>query len=139
MLAVRRRRSHHALGRDILKGAKFGLAVATALSLWAVVLRVTLGPAAFAETGFTLRFVVMVYYGASAIGGGALGALLPLRRSALGACLIGVVFVLPFYAAFFLAYPFTISPKTWWIGIGVVMSLVVGGGLGLWVWSSERK
>ena len=128
------------LKRNLLRGLSFGLFVATGLGLWVTFLRVTLGTGPFDDSGVPYALTVLLYFVGCAVGGTLLGALLPLRRWALGSMLLGVLFTLPVYATFLLAHSGLDSFHRGWKLAGLLVgTLIVGGGLGLWVWSEEVR
>lgn len=130
----------HRRYRNVLRGLGLGVFIATGLSAWATFLRLWQGTAPFQHAGSTYSRTVFLYYAAFITGGVILGLLHPLRRWALGSMLLGFLFVLPVYASFVLI---DASPSerfsTWNVCGTLAASLVVGGGVGLWVWLNERN
>jgi FtsH-binding integral membrane protein len=126
--------------RTAIRGLGVGLLVATGLSAWATFLRVWQGVAPFDRLSTPYARTVAVYYVGFGVGGAMLGALLPLRRWALGSMLLGVLFVAPVYAGFVFLHPPTTGLSLSWKILGTLAaSVIVGGGLGLWVWSNEQR
>lgn len=128
------------LKRNLLVGLSLGLFMAAGLSLWITFLRVTLGTAPFDEIGVPYTVTVLLYMIGFGIGGILIGALLPLRRWALGSMLLGMLFTFPVYATFLLAHSGLDGFHRGWKLAGLLIgTLIVGGGLGLWVWSEEGR
>ena len=130
----------HVEYRNVLRGLGLGLFIATGLSAWATFLRLSQGTAPFERIGIPYAQAVLVYYGALGLGGAVVGALLPLRRWALGSMLLGFLLLAPMYASSALLYTLHHPRFSTWIALGTLAaSIIVGGGLGLWVWSNEQK
>lgn len=126
--------------RNMRLGMLLGLWIATGLSLWALLVRLVVGTAPFEATTFSLTQTVVIYFAGFTTGGLLVGLLSPLRRWAVGSMLLGIVFTLPVYALFTAAYAKDAADPSSWLGPGVlVASVIVGGGLGLWVWSNEQR
>jgi len=115
--------------------------MATAFSLPVMVIWMVVGSTAFERLGASWFAIVGVYYVALPLGGCAYGALLPLKRFALGAMLLGFVLVLPMYAAFAVILGLSLNrlPSIQVaLIIGVILSAFVGGAVGLSEWNDER-
>ncbi len=126
--------------RNILRGAGLGVFIASGLSAWATVLRLSQGTAPFERAGTPYAQTVLLYFVGFSFGGAILGALLPLRRWALGSMLLGFFFVAPVYASFVFLDASPHGRFSSWNVIGTLAaSTIVGGGVGLWVWSNEQK
>jgi hypothetical protein len=126
--------------RNLRSGVLLGLAVAIGLSLWALLVRIVGGTKPFELTTFSYAQTVLVYFIGFTISGALLGLLLPLRRWAIGSMLIGTLFTLPVYAAFAMMFAKASAVRSSWLGPSVLIAaLLVGGGLGLWVWSNEYR
>lgn len=123
--------------RNMRLGMLLGLWIAAGLSLWALLVRLVIGTAPFEATTFSLGQTVLIYFAGFTTGGLLVGLLSPLRRWAIGSMLLGIVFTLPVYALFTAAYEKSSVPSSW-LGV-LVASVLVGGGLGLWVWSNEQR
>ncbi len=125
---------------NLARGLALGLFIATGLTVWITFLRVTQGTAPFEHAGTPYGRTVLLYYAGFVVGGTVLGALLPLRRWALGSMLLGFLFVLPVYASFVVLDATPAERFSSWNVLGtLIASIVVGGGLGLWVWSNEWR
>lgn len=128
------------LSHNVLRGLSVGLFVATGLSAWVTFLRLWQGTAPFDRAGTPYGVTVLVYYFAFSLGGVVVGALLPLRRWALGSMLLGMLFVGPVYASFMLIDPLPQDRFVNWNLFATLTATVVGGGLlGLWVWWDEQR
>ncbi|SRR5712692_3707354 len=118
-----------------------GAFMATLFSLGVTAIRIVVGGAAFERLGASWLMIVGIYYAGLSLGGCAYGALLPLRRFALGAILLGFLLMFPMYAAFavILGLSFQRVPSVQVaLVIGVILSAFVGGAVGLSVWSEDR-
>jgi hypothetical protein len=108
--------------RRVLRGAGGGVGLAMLYSIYAVVVAHTSGPQAFAKDGVTLETVVLTYLAGGIVGGAIVGALFPLRRSFVGAVVVGFVAVVPFIMGIF--YSMTGVPTRWqssdWLGVFVI-------------------
>ena len=124
-----------------LLGSGFGALVASGFSVWATVIRLWAGPAAFAKPGGTsYPRTVLFYFIGCTVGGTVVGALAPLRRWLLGSMLLGILFMLPVYACFFLVSQ---TPREWLssgnFGIMLIVSGLGGSAAGgLW-WLDEKR
>lgn len=126
--------------RNMWRGMLLGLWIAAGLSLWALLMRLVVGTAPFEATTFSLTQTVLIYFAGFTTGGLLVGLLSPLRRWAIGSMLLGIVFTLPVYALFAATYAKNATVPSSWLGLGVLaVAVVVGGGLGLWVWSNEHR
>lgn len=146
-----KRSSHagHALGSDrifskvnILSGLKLGLGIATFFSLWVLIVRLLLGAGGFERYGIGWVEVVAVYYLGLSLGGCAYGALLPLRRFALGSALLGFLLVLPMYLGISVALGLALEadrPLKADLVVGTVLAAFVGSVFGLWEWIDHKK
>ena len=128
------------LRNNLIRGLTLGLLMASGLTAWVTIVRLTLGPDAFALNGISYGKTVCFYFVGFAIGGIALGPLLPLRKWALGSMLLGFIFVLPVYATFIMLHAARADRFSNWNILGTLFgSLVTGGIVGFWVWSDQKK
>ena len=126
--------------RNVLRGLGVGLFIATGLSAWATVVRLSRGSDPFERAGTPYAKTIFLYYAGFSLGGAVVGALLPLRRWALGSMLLGFLFVAPVYGSFvFLGASPQERFSSWNVLGTLAASIIAGGGLGLWAWSNERK
>ena len=124
--------------RDLKYGLALGLLIATGLTGWVTFLNSSGGSAVFERAGTTYGTTILIYYLGFSIGGALLGSLAPIRRWAWGSMLLGFLFVLPVYVSVIvLQAPREKWFSTWYIAGVLFRSLLVGGGVGLWVWSNE--
>jgi len=97
-------------------------------SAYVIVLATVSGPEPFDKLGVTLETVVMTYLMGGVVAGAIVGALLPLRRTAIGASFVGFVAAVPVWMGIFYAGG-SGSPLRWdssdWEGV-VVISLAFG-------------
>lgn len=123
-----------------LNGLGFGLFVATGLSAWATILRVSQGTGPFDRIGSSYGITVLVYFLAFSLGGVIWGLLAPLRRWLLGSMLLGALLLAPMYLGFsILNRPSPELTTAWRTAASVIASLVAGGLLGVYVWVHERR
>lgn len=69
---------------NVRRGLALGLMIATGLSLWITLLRLAFGNGVFEARGLDCWRTVLRYFLGFSVGGVMLGALMPLRRWALG-------------------------------------------------------
>ncbi len=123
-------------------GLRLGLIMATCFSVAVVIARVVIGPGALQRFGISWAAIIAVYYVALSLGGLAFGALLPLKRHPLGAMVLGFLLVLPMYAALSVLMGLGLkeipSVRVGLI-IGAILAAVVGGAVGISIWSDEQK
>lgn len=127
---------------NVRRGLRMGLALATLFSAGVAVLHLTLGAQAFERFGIGWLTIIAAYYAALPLGGCAYGALLPLKRRALGAMLLGFVLVLPIYACLSVLLGLILKRvPSLQVGllIGLILAAFVGGGLGLSLWMDDRR
>jgi|SRR6185312_3459881 len=114
--------------------------MASGLSAWVTLVRLTLGHDAFALNDLSYGRTVCFYFVGFGVGGIALGPLLPLRKWALGSMFLGFIFVLPVYATFIMLRAAPADRFSSWNILGTLFgSLVTGGIVGFWVWSDQKK
>lgn len=134
------KRARRQVFHNIMRGLGVGLFVATGLSVWITFLRLWQGTAPFDRAGTQYGVTVVVYYVAFSLGGIVVGALLPLRRWALGSMLLGMLFVGPVYASFVFL---DASPQDrfsrWNVFVTLAATVIGGGLLGLWMWWGEQR
>jgi len=127
---------------NVLLGLRIGLTIATGFSVWVVILRLMFGPGVFDRFGVRWGVIVTVYYAALSLGGCAYGALLPLKRSPLGAMLLGFLLLCPMYLGIAVVLGLT-QHRVPSLSAALVDGLVLGGVggsiLGLWIWFDERN
>jgi hypothetical protein len=111
----------------VLKGMAWGLGMAMLYSAYAIVLATVSGPEPFDKLGVTLETVVMTYLLGGVVAGAIVGALLPLRRTAVGRSFVGFVAAVPVFIGIF--YAMQGNPARWdssdWEGV-VVISVAFG-------------
>ena len=135
----------HAVGflsfaRNLRSGVILGVCIATGLSVWVTLIRLGGGTGPLEERGTPYARTIVLYYVGCVFGGVLLGALLPLRRWALGSVLLGILFVLPIYSTFAFSRSLQSDSESPWRIPGVmIVSMLVGGILGLYAWSLERR
>jgi hypothetical protein len=126
--------------RNLRVGLGLGILTATALSVWSVAVRVLVGTQPFEQSTFSVGTTVIHYYMGFSASGALVGLLMPLRRWALGSMFLGIVFVLPVYLLFATSYARSVSDVGSWQLPGIaIVSVVVGGALGLWSWFNDRR
>jgi hypothetical protein len=84
-------------------GMRWGLAFASLYCLWAVVVLLLGGEAAFRKQGITFGETIGAYLGGGVLAGAVVGFLRPLLKWAWGAPVVGVVAAIPVGLAFDLA------------------------------------
>jgi hypothetical protein len=84
--------------RRVLLGIVWGTSFASLYSAYVVVVATVSGSPAFAKDGVTLQGVVLTYFAGGVVAGAIVGVLLPLRRSFIGAIVIGIAAALPVIA-----------------------------------------
>ena len=127
--------------RNILRGVRTGVFIATAFSLVLTLIRVLVGSSAFDRIGASWLEIVAIYFLCLAVGGGAHGALVPLKRFAVGAAFLGFLFALPMYlglATILRLGMAKVPPFHVALTIGIILSALVGGSVGLLTWSKDR-
>lgn len=130
----------HSFARNLRSGIVLGLYIATGLSLWATLIRLIGGLGPFEATGTPYGRTIVLYYVGCVLGGSLLGALLPLRRWALGSMLLGILFVMPIYGTFaFVRASQSDQEAPWRITGLLVASILAGGVLGFYAWSHEQR
>lgn len=100
------------------------------------------GPGLFERIGIPWLGVVSIYFATLSLGGSLFGALLPLKRWAPGAMLLGFLFVLPMYVALIFLLSLHRESTASFRGSlvdGVVVGAIVGSLLGLFIWIDERR
>jgi len=128
------------VGRNMGLGMLLGLLIGSGLSLWTLLLTILGGPEVLTRTGFSLHQAAFGLIVGFTFSGMLVGLLLPLRRWAIGSVTLGIVFVLPVYVLFGELYLHNASVPASWIRRGVfIVSTLVGGSLGLWVWWDQYR
>jgi len=84
-------------------GIRWGLAFASLYCLWALVLLLLGGEAAFRTQGITFWQTIGAYIGGGALAGAVVGVLRPLLKWTWGAPIVGIVAAIPVGLAFDLA------------------------------------
>jgi hypothetical protein len=120
-------------------GVLAGMAYAFVYSLFAWAVFNAKSIAQVEQMGATLAQVIVAYWAGAVLGGGLVGAFLPVGRRPLGAFGLGTLGALPFFLIAFLV----IASDAPWLPDQVVMaliaSLVVGGSLGLYIQSNSKS
>jgi hypothetical protein len=120
----------------IKNGIIWGVGLATVYSAWVTVLRVLSGSGAFDALGTSWLRTVALYYLGGTAGGATVGVLWFLRKTPLGAFVLGTCAVLPIFTIGLAA-----KPDLDWIralGFSILPSCVVGGVNGYLLWRGDR-
>jgi len=123
---------------NLLKGLSLGLLLATALSVWVLLLRIRAGTAPFDRLDTTFTEVVMGYYEGGATGGLLIGLAWPLGRWLVGYAALGILGVFPFYlfAPGGRARTSLLSSDN--IASALLGAFFVGAAVGVWIWSDDH-
>lgn len=124
--------------RNLILGFRLGLLVATGLSIWVCIQRLVRGTGPFDQLGITWQGAVLTYYLAFAAGGLVVGALLHLRSLKAGSIILGVLLVFPTYLAVLLQLRSPVDPVAPALIQAGLLSIMVGGLVGLWSWREDR-
>lgn len=124
--------------RNLVKGLSLGLAIATGLSAWVLLLRAQAGAAPFDRLNTTLSATVVGYYLGGAVGGLLIGLAWPLRQWLIGYALLGILGVFPLYLFAPGGHndvPLLSSEN---LATALLGAIFVGGGVGVWSWSEDH-
>lgn len=117
----------------LLLGVLWGLAAALITSVVAVAQYMITDGRAFDTHGITLGKVIALYFIGGIVGGAIVGLLLPLTKWRLGASVVGMVALAPFYIGIALA----LGHKD--IYSGLIAAVAIGGVAGYGISSGSEK
>lgn len=128
------------LRRNLRIGLLFGVVFGGGYSLWICFLWVVGGEQALSQHGFGLMEGIAAYFGGGLVGGTIVGLLLPLRKWAWGAVLLGIALCVPMSIGIVAV---SVSPDRLWSWSGIPLATgigaLIGGVTGWQAWSEDHE
>jgi hypothetical protein len=127
------------VSRNLRTGVGWSLFVATAYSIFVIVLTHVRGDAALAALGVRLPTLILLYYVGAVLVGSVVGLLLPLASTTIGAAFVGAIAALPLFTLLEVNDALAgRDPLPGWRYFAIILALIVGAVAGIAVRSMRR-